>query len=338
MLTPHHFRIPLLILIMSHSLSALKAVSSPAAAAPPAPYRMVEFSSENALLRGRLYPLEHQSRPWPIVIMAHGFSATINGMTADRYAEKIHQAGFAVLLYDHRNFGISGGEPRQQINVWTQARGYRDALDYVTGLPQIDPDRIALWGCSMSGAEVMVVGAIDHRVAAILAQIPGCGDEMPAADPDGKQFASIRETLLHGNIESTPETTRGPLPIVSFAPAFYPAIMQPDTAFRWFIEYGGRFDTGWTNQVTQVIPRVPVDFDPGLCVPHLKAPLLMIIAREDEMPYVSSDIARRVYDLAPAPKQLRQIDGGHFGLLHYPSALFDEASQAQVDFLQAHLK
>jgi uncharacterized protein len=95
--------------------------------------------------------------------------------------------------------------------------------------------------------------------------------------------------------------------------------MQPDTAFRWFIEYGGRFDTGWTNQVTQVIPRVPVDFDPGLCVPHLKAPLLMIIAREDEMPYVSSDIARRVYDLAPAPKQLRQIDGGHFGLLHYPS-------------------
>jgi len=32
--------------------------------------------------------------------MAHGFSATINGMVADRYAEVFCNAGFAVLLYD----------------------------------------------------------------------------------------------------------------------------------------------------------------------------------------------------------------------------------------------
>lgn len=57
------------------------------------------------------------------MIMAHGFSATINGMTADRYAEVFHNTGFAVLLYDHRNFGISDGDPRQQINPWIQARG-----------------------------------------------------------------------------------------------------------------------------------------------------------------------------------------------------------------------
>ena len=60
--------------------------------------------------------------------MAHGLSATISGMTADRYAEVFRDAGFAVLLFDHRNFGISDGEPRQQINKWVQARGYRDAM------------------------------------------------------------------------------------------------------------------------------------------------------------------------------------------------------------------
>ncbi|MCF3649589.1 alpha/beta hydrolase [Synoicihabitans lomoniglobus] len=303
-----------------------------------ASFHVVEFPSENATLRGRFYTPDDRPGPWPIVVMAHGYSATINGMVADRYAEQIHRAGFAVLLYDHRNFGISGGEPRQQINVWTQARGYRDAIDFIRTRPEIDPDRIVIWGDSMSGAEVIVVAAIDHRVAGIIAQIPGCGDEMPRADPTGEEFASIRETFLHGNIEATPENTRGPLPVVSFAPAIHPAIMQPDTAFRWFIEYGGRFDTGWENWVTHVTPQVPVAFDPGLCVRHIRAPLLMIVAYEDEMPYVRSDVARRVYELAPSTKQLLQIDGGHFGLLHYPSALFDEASQAQVDFLQAHFR
>ena len=48
--------------------------------------------------------------------MAYGFSATITGMVADNYAEAFYDAGFAVLLYAHRNFGISGGEPRQEIN------------------------------------------------------------------------------------------------------------------------------------------------------------------------------------------------------------------------------
>lgn len=329
-----------LVLFMSTALTALTSLAQGEITASPetsAAYRTVEFPSENAILRGRFYAPEDRPGPWPVVIMAHGYSATINGMTANRYAEQIHQAGFAVLLYDHRNFGISGGEPRQQINVWTQARGYCDAIDYVTDLPEIDPDRIALWGCSMSGAEVLVVGAIDDRVAVILTQIPGCGNEMPTEDPEGKGFASIRETLLHGNIEGTPETTHGPLPVVSFAPAVYPAIMEPDTAFRWFIEYGGRFDTGWKNWVTHASPQVPVEFDPRLCARHIKAPLLMIIAHEDEMPYVRSDVARRVYEMVPSTKRLLQIDGGHFGLLHYPSALFDEASQAQVDFLKAHL-
>jgi len=48
--------------------------------------------------------------------MAHGFTTTINGMTADKYAERFRQAGYSVLLYDHRNLGISDGEPRQEIN------------------------------------------------------------------------------------------------------------------------------------------------------------------------------------------------------------------------------
>lgn len=150
-------------------------------------FEVHEFPSEGALLRGRLYrPLG--ARPRPVVVMTHG-TATIS-MVTDRYAEVFQEAGLAVLLYDHRNFGDSGGEPRQEINPWVQARGYRDAITFVGSLDGIDSGAIAIWGDSYSAAEVLVVGAVDERVAAVVAQVPACGPELPPSDPDGSLFAA----------------------------------------------------------------------------------------------------------------------------------------------------
>ena len=135
--------------------------------------------------------------------MAHGYSATINGMVADNFAEKFCAAGFAVLLYDHRNFGISDGEPRQQINIWLQARGYRDAIDFVSTLPEIDAAKIGIWGDSLSGAQVLLVGAIDSRVKAVVNQVPAYGAaDLTLEDPDGALFAAIRETFLHADLNA----------------------------------------------------------------------------------------------------------------------------------------
>ncbi len=64
----------------------------------------VEFPSEGATLRGLLFLPELQTKRPPIVIMAHGTSATVT-MVADKYAQSFSRAGLAVLLYDHRNFG-----------------------------------------------------------------------------------------------------------------------------------------------------------------------------------------------------------------------------------------
>jgi len=61
-------------------------------------FRIVEFESENATLRGRPYICPNTAKKLPVIIMAHGFSATINGMVGDRYVEVFCEAGFAVLL------------------------------------------------------------------------------------------------------------------------------------------------------------------------------------------------------------------------------------------------
>lgn len=296
-------------------------------------YKEVEFISENAILRGRLYCYGRKASS-PIIIMAHGYSATIQGMCADRYAEAFCKAGFSVLLYDHRNFGISDGEPRQQTNKWVQARGYRDAINFVTTLSEIDHTKIVLWGDSMSGSEIIVVASIDHRVKAIIAQVPACGPELPPPDPEKKLFESIKDTFLTGDISATSETTIGPMPVVSFDQDTIASMLKPLTAYRWFIEYGGRYGTRWKNNITHVEPNVPVKFNSVLCIPHIKAAVLMVVAHEDEMEGANSDVSRYAYQKAPQPKKLIEVDGGHFGIIHYPSQLFDEASRYQIDFLK----
>jgi alpha-beta hydrolase superfamily lysophospholipase len=297
-------------------------------------FKNIEFQSEGATLRGRLYLPAGASASAPVVVMAHGLSATIGEMTADRYAEVFQQAGLAALLFDHRNFGTSGGEPRQQINKWTQARGYCDALNFLETRPELDKTRVALWGDSMSAAEVIVVGALDRRVKAVVAQVPACGDSPPPADPDGSQFAELREKLLHGDVSGTPETTFGPLPIVSTDQRGTPSILKALTAYRWFIEHGGRFGSKWENLATLVSPATP---NAVLCAAHLEAPLLVVYSPEDEMGGCNPAVTRMAFEAARGPKQLLEIAGGHFGMLYCPSPLFDEASNAQREFLVSHL-
>jgi uncharacterized protein len=296
-------------------------------------YRIVEFPSEGARLRGRLYLRADSARPAPLIIMAHGFSATISGMAADCYAEVFHDAGFAVLLYDHRNFGISGGEPRQQIDHWVQARGYRDAIDYATTIPGIDRQRLAIWGDSLSGGEAIVVGAVDERVKTVVAQVPACGGEWPALDPDGSRFEGMRRRLLDGKAGRADGTTLGPLPVVSFDQLGSPSLLTPITAYRWFIDYGGRPGTRWQNWATLMRSPVPAEWQPVLCAAHLRAPALFIIASEDEMPGCKPAVSRLAASRAPTGSEVLEIEGGHFGLLYCPGSLFDQVSRVESDFL-----
>jgi cephalosporin-C deacetylase-like acetyl esterase len=301
-------------------------------------YRDIEFLSQDAILRGRLYLPEKKSKKSPVIIMAHGFTTTINGMTADKYAEKYRESGFAVLLYDHRNLGISDGEPRRDVNFWVQSRGYIDCIDFVSNLSEIDITKIAVWGASMSAQEAFLVGSIDERIKAIVLMIPGFESTLPAEDNDGKLYAFAKKTVLSERIMDMSHTVIEQMPIVSSNQLGTPSVLVEITAYRWFIEYGGRFGTNWDNVVSYSDVERPELYHTGQCAPHLKAPVLMIVATNDEMDGANPEVTFEIYNMVKQPKEWVDIDGGHFGLLHYPSALFDKSSKAQIDFLNKYLK
>src|SRR6266542_227699 len=174
----------------------------------------VEFSSQGATLRGLLYLPRAAARRPPIVVMAHGFSATTDGMVADRYAVAFCDAGLAVLLYDHRGFGGSGGEP---------------------------------------------------RVRAVVTQVPACGDAPPPPDPADAVVETMAGVYASRRLRPASGPVEGPMPVVAADQLATPSALTPLTAFRWFMEYGGRYGTGWQNWVTAVTRDRSEPYQPVLC-------------------------------------------------------------------------
>lgn len=297
----------------------------------------VEFLSEGAAVRGWLFAPDGSKGPTPAIVMVPGFSASSRFPVFDQYAEAFAEVGVAALLVDARGFGLSDGDPRHEINVWEQARDYRAAIDFLEGLGGIDSDRIAVWGVSLSAAIATVVAAVDARVAAVVLQVPAFGDDLSPADSDGSGIESIRDTVLDADLDSFARTVEGPLTIVSPDQLSMPSILKTLTAYHWFINYGSRYGTGWENQVTIARLETPAPFDAQLCVPMIEAPILMVIAEDDEMDGADSDVARQVFDRANAPKGRVEIAGGHFGALYHDSPEFNASASAQQRFLEEHL-
>jgi len=148
----------------------------------------------------------------------------------------------------------------------------------------------------------------------------------------------MQRVFAGGDVRGTPETTVGPMPVVSFDQAGSPSLLKPIQAFRWFIDYGGRHGSLWENRVTRVIPPTAVPFSAYLAAPYIQVPTFMMVGRNDEMVHCNPDVTRATYDLMRCQKQWVDIDGGHFGLLYYPSEIFKQASAQQCEFLVGALR
>jgi fermentation-respiration switch protein FrsA (DUF1100 family) len=286
-------------------------------------------------LRGELYLPDAGGGPYPGIVLAHGFSAT-RRMGLEGFARCFAAAGIAVLAYDHRNLGDSDGEPRQLINPWAQARDFRYALTWLAGRPEVNAERLGIWGSSYSGGEVLVVGAIDDRVKAVVANVPFAGlsrDPLPAAEAD-ERFAAMRRALEDESGQGPADAgdVVGPMAVVdeNGGPAFLP---QPESA-RWFLNVGGAPASRWQNTFTLQSAGGDAVFDPGVCVPRISPrALLMVVASEDRL--AATDVAITAYSRAGQPKRLELLEGDHF--VDYEGPAFDKASAAMRDFLLEHL-
>jgi uncharacterized protein len=131
------------------------------------PRRPITFASNDSFCSAWHYPGTNGA----CVIMAAGLAVTKEPGT-DRLATRLHEAGYSVLAFDYRRLGESGGTPRQLVKLRDQLADYDAAVDHAATLPEVDADKLAIWGFSVSGGHVFAVAARNEKVAAAIAHAP----------------------------------------------------------------------------------------------------------------------------------------------------------------------
>jgi fermentation-respiration switch protein FrsA (DUF1100 family) len=294
--------------------------------------RDIEFNAEGVTLRGWFYQGQGVSGRAPTVVMAHGFSA-VKEMYLDAFAEVFAAAGLNALVFDNRNFGASDGEPRQEIDPWQQVRDYRHAITYAATLDEVDPTRIGIWGSSYSGGHVLVVGAIDRRVRAVVAQVPlisgslNVGELVRADFRAGfrDMFDADRAARFHGDPPAM-------VPVVAEDPLAPSALPTPDS-WTWFTETGKTRAPSWRNEVTLRTVEMLGEYEPGTYIGRISpTPLLLVVARGDHL--TPAHFAIDAFERAREPKRLVILPGGHFDA--YVDG-FEGASTPARDFFVEHL-
>lgn len=272
--------------------------------------RDIEFDAEGVVLRGWFYSGDGASGAAPTVVMAHGFSA-VKEMYLDAFAEVFAAAGLNVLVFDNRNFGASDGEPRQEIDPWAQVRDYRHAITYASTLSEVDPTRIGIWGSSYSGGHVLVLGAIDRRVKAVVAQVPLVSGSANIRELVRADFrAGFREMFDADRAARFAGDPPVMVPVVAEDPLAPSALPTPDS-WTWFTETGKTRAPSWRNEVTLRTVEMLGEYEPASYLARISpTPLLMVVAREDHL--TPAHLAIDAFELAREPKKLTIIPGGHF--------------------------
>ena len=151
-----------------------------------------------------------------------------------------------------------------------------------------------------------------------------------------ESYEKLRTIFNNGAFEQLEDWMReGPMPVVSHDQNTNPSLLTPIQAFKWFIDQGGQWNSGWKNKVTRVIPKTDVPFSSLVNAPFTKVPVLMMIGREDEMPLISREVQLEVYERLNCRKEFYEIDGGHFGAIYPRSPLFYEAIAVQSAFIKS---
>jgi len=131
--------------------------------------RVVHLEVAGIALAGQLYlPDEGDQPPYPVVGICHGIPSGVPDPNDRGYpllAERICGEGFAVLIFNFRGTGASGGNI--DILGWTRDLGA--VIDYLWALPEVDRSHLALLGFSGGAAVSVCVAAQDRRVSSVAA-------------------------------------------------------------------------------------------------------------------------------------------------------------------------
>lgn len=171
-------------------------------------YETVHFTSEDGVtLAGWYIPSQNGAA----VILLHGYGA--NRLEMLERGHFLAEQGYGVLLYDLRGHGESGGDKRAY--GWPDVQDVAAAVTFLTERPEIERQRIGVFGFSIGGQIAVRAAAELESIQAVVSDGTGMVDNRDSPSPDSFEqglfyignFIVFKGTALRSGLR-TPDSVR----------------------------------------------------------------------------------------------------------------------------------
>ncbi|MBL7499413.1 alpha/beta hydrolase [Frankia sp. CNm7] len=283
----------------------------------------VSFSATGLRLVGDLRILD-PSGPSPALVLTGPFTGVKEQVVAT-YADRLAEAGFVTLAFDHRGFGESEGR-RGHEDSQGKLDDLRAAVGLLAGRPEVDADRIGVVGICLGGGHAVRAAATDPRLRAVVGVAGAYNSPSWFAATMG--VAAYR-SALRGFLDRYDEY----LPAV--APDGGEAAMGGPEPYAY---YGTDRSASphWENRVTRGSLHSLLTLDALAAAPLLEdTPQLLIHGRVDD--YCSPELAAAFHDRSAGTKEIAWLDSARHIDLYDTEPYVTQAADAAAAFLHRHL-
>ncbi len=127
-------------------------------------FESITFHSHGVPLQGWFIPFEGNPVSHATIVVTHGWSHSASQMLP--LAPLLHEAGFAVLLYNARGHGNSGDDG--PITILKFAEDLMAAVDYLRGRADVDATCLGAVGHSLGGASAIVAASVEPNIRVVV--------------------------------------------------------------------------------------------------------------------------------------------------------------------------
>ena len=220
-------------------------------------HRKVTFETQYGLtLAADLYTPKDAQGKLAAIAVSGPFGA-VKEQSSGLYAMRMAERGFVALAFDPSYTGESSGEPRRTASPDINTEDFMAAVDYLSQLANVDPERIGIIGICGWGGIALNAAAADTRIKATVAstmydmsRISGNGyydsedkeeSRHAAREAMGKQRLADPMAMAGGVIDPLPEE------VPQFVKDYHAYYKTP----RGYHKRSGNSNDGWRTIGTQ---------------------------------------------------------------------------------------
>jgi fermentation-respiration switch protein FrsA (DUF1100 family) len=295
----------------------------------------VHFDADGVTLEGVLRRPLAASESGRAVVLTGPFTGVKEQVTG-LYAARLAQRGFVTLAFDHRNFGGSGGVPRQHEDAAGKLADLSAATSFLAVHPAVDADRIGCVGICMGGGYALKHSAFDRRIAAVALVAAAFND--PRVMRAGIGAEGYRALMAEFAQIAGREHASGQIEYIKAVSDIdgEEAAMPGAEPFAY---YGTARSaaTGWRNQMTRLSIRELLAFDAAIGADFIApTPTLIVHGRTDA--FCGPSGAQNAYDRIDGPKELLWLDTTNHIDLYDEPRFVNPAIEQVATWMDTHLR